>query len=63
MGFGERVCRVCGCTDEDVWSFDERTGAPGYWVEPDLCSSCSDDEGLIDDLSDSSSADPLGEVG
>ncbi len=32
----EAKCRVCGCTDERA--------CPGgcYWVEPDLCSRCTD---------------------
>lgn len=35
---GERSCRVCGCTDERA--------CPGgcYWVEPDLCSRCFEEE-------------------
>lgn len=36
----ERSCRVCGCTDEDCSQCIEKTGAPCYWVEHDLCSAC-----------------------
>ena len=33
-------CRVCGCTDErGCWP------DPCWWVEPDLCSNCSDKTG------------------
>jgi len=34
----EQKCRVCGCT--------QNRACPGgcYWVEPDLCSACTDHE-------------------
>lgn len=35
-----RSCRVCGCTDDDCSGCVEATGAPCWWVEPDLCSRC-----------------------
>lgn len=34
-------CRVCGCTSEDCRTCIEKTGAPCWWVEADLCSACS----------------------
>lgn len=34
------VCRACGCTDDDCSQCVEKTGAPCFWVEPDLCSAC-----------------------
>ena len=37
----ERVCRVCGCTDEDCSQCIEKTGSPCHWVAPDLCSACA----------------------
>jgi hypothetical protein len=38
---GAGVCRRCGCTDDDCSGCVERTGAPCFWVEPDLCSACA----------------------
>jgi hypothetical protein len=38
-----RRCRVCGCTDDDCTQCIERTGEPCHWVEPDLCSACTED--------------------
>lgn len=35
-----RRCRSCGCTDDDCSRCIERTGAPCWWVAPDLCSAC-----------------------
>jgi hypothetical protein len=35
-----RICRVCGCTDDDCPECIERTGEPCSWVEGDLCSAC-----------------------
>jgi hypothetical protein len=35
-----RTCRVCGCTDLDCSGCIERTGAPCWWVDDDLCSAC-----------------------
>lgn len=37
----ERVCRVCGCTEDDCRRCAEKTGEPCRWVEPDLCSACA----------------------
>ena len=34
----ERICRVCGCTQEHACETDE---GPCYWVEDDLCSACA----------------------
>jgi hypothetical protein len=31
---------VCGCTDDDCRQCIEKTGAPCYWIESDLCSAC-----------------------
>lgn len=39
---GETRCRVCGCTDADCHECIARTGEPCSWVEPDLCSACTD---------------------
>lgn len=38
-----RKCRVCGCTDDDCHQCIEKSGAPCYWVEQDLCSVCRDE--------------------
>jgi len=35
-----RVCRVCGCTDNDACQ-----PTPCYWIEPGFCSKCEDEEG------------------
>jgi hypothetical protein len=37
------ACRTCGCTELDSRCI-EATGAPCWWVEPDLCSRCSPDQ-------------------
>lgn len=36
------TCRLCGCTDDDCRGCIERTGAPCYWIEADLCSACAE---------------------
>jgi len=41
---GKQKCRVCGCTDEDCSQCIKKTGKPCHWVEPDLCSACSDEK-------------------
>ncbi len=33
-----RVCRICGCTDDNACL--GRDGAPCHWVTGDLCSAC-----------------------
>lgn len=35
-----RACRGCGCTDDHACV--DLSGQPCFWVEPDLCSECSD---------------------
>lgn len=40
------ACRVCGCTDGDYEACVDVTGAPCWWVEPDLCSRCTPDPDL-----------------
>jgi hypothetical protein len=45
MGGDCRRCRVCGCTDDDCSGCIERTGEPCFWIEDDLCSACSGEEG------------------
>lgn len=42
-----RVCRVCGCTDDDCRQCIERTGAPCHWVTHDLCSACDPLGGIL----------------
>jgi len=39
-----RVCRICGCTDDDCSGCIAATGVPCSWVpgEVDLCSACKD---------------------
>jgi len=37
----KRICRVCGCTDEDCSACIAATGEPCHWVEEDLCSRCA----------------------
>lgn len=39
-----RRCRLCGCTDANCDGCVERTGAPCWWVEGDLCSACMVDQ-------------------
>jgi len=41
QGNGERVCRVCGCTDARPCIVD---GEACHWVEFDLCSVCDAEE-------------------
>jgi hypothetical protein len=54
-----RICRMCGCTDEDP-CFNESVGAFApldgeypdetcHWVEKDLCSFCSAEQILKDE--------------
>lgn len=35
-------CRVCGCTDDNCAQCVRLTGSPCHWVEPNLCSACTD---------------------
>lgn len=37
-----RVCRVCGCTDDDCLGCIERTGEACWWIDDDLCSACQE---------------------
>lgn len=44
-----RVCRKCGCTDDNCGQCIAATGKPCHWVEPDLCSRCKDEmEATVD---------------
>jgi hypothetical protein len=43
QGLEVRMCRACGCTDDDCSGCIARTGWPCSWVEPDLCSACAED--------------------
>jgi hypothetical protein len=38
----DRVCRKCGCTEEDCTGCIERTGRQCHWVAWDLCSACEE---------------------
>jgi hypothetical protein len=38
------ICRACGCTDGNCAGCIERTGAPCWWVDDDLCSACEPDQ-------------------
>lgn len=38
-----RKCRKCGCTDLDCTQCIAKDGHPCWWVEKDLCSSCSNE--------------------
>lgn len=38
--FDTQICRECGCTDSDCSDCVERTGAPCFWAEHNLCSAC-----------------------
>ena len=40
-GASDRVCQVCGCTDEDCRGCIARTGEPCFWIGDDLCSACA----------------------
>lgn len=35
-------CHMCSCTDDEYRMCYERTGAPCWWVEPNLCSACAE---------------------
>lgn len=35
-----KVCRNCGCTDDDCRQCWEKTEVPCYWIEENLCSAC-----------------------
>lgn len=35
-----RMCRICGCTDDDCSQCIEKTGDACHWIEEDLCSAC-----------------------
>lgn len=37
----QRVCRVCGCTNDNCIQCVRKTGRPCHWVEDDLCSACA----------------------
>jgi hypothetical protein len=37
-----RICRGCGCTDNNCIECIERTGEPCHWIGPNLCSACED---------------------
>lgn len=39
-----RMCRVCGCTDNNCAQCIEKTGEACHWVEADLCSACVDEK-------------------
>lgn len=43
-----QMCRVCACSDYDCSQCIQRTGEPCYWVEPDLCSACTEKPQLIE---------------
>lgn len=45
--FGFQVCRICGCVDDDCRQCIERTGAPCYWIEEDLCSACEEHQDKV----------------
>jgi len=36
----QRICKKCGCTDDNCSQCIEKTGHPCYWVTEDLCSAC-----------------------
>ncbi len=42
----KRVCRVCGCTDDNACIVEGGEGediiSTCYWVEADLCSACAE---------------------
>ncbi len=41
-----RVCRICGCTDDDACIGHD--GQPCHWVTGELCSRCLEPTGQID---------------
>jgi hypothetical protein len=43
MSEKEKVCRVCGCTDEWCPACIKAQGYPCHWVEEDLCSRCANE--------------------
>lgn len=43
----QRMCRVCGCTEENCSQCVEKTGSPCYWVDTELCSACVDVVGAL----------------
>lgn len=54
----KKVCRVCGCTDDDCSECVEVTGEPCYWTEDDLCSRCDDEEDDTIPIDDDLEEDP-----
>ena len=40
LNTAKQTCRICGCTDDDRGGCIEKTGAPCFWIEDDLCSAC-----------------------
>jgi hypothetical protein len=36
----QKMCRVCGCTDDDCHQCIKKTGKACYWIADDLCSAC-----------------------
>lgn len=40
------VCLGCGCTERDCRKCVEVTGAPCWWIAPNLCSACRDARGI-----------------
>jgi hypothetical protein len=47
----KQTCRICGCTDDNCRACVEKTGAPCFWIEDNLCSACLNeaypDENLV----------------
>ena len=42
---GVRICRNCGCTDDNACLVDDGNKLRGcYWVERDLCSVCAGED-------------------
>ena len=39
---GIRICKVCGCTDDNCSKCIERTGKSCYWINESICSACLD---------------------
>ena len=49
-----RICRVCGCTQDDCSQCIKKTGQPCHWVEDDLCSACQipKPEAILDQMAE-----------
>jgi hypothetical protein len=41
------TCKYCGCEDHDCRNCVEKTGAPCFWYDENVCSTCAFERGLM----------------